>query len=47
MVAAIVSTASYAVVFVGALLAYKRVAGLRWRAFLTVPLAPRPGRSVA
>lgn len=47
MVAAIVSTASYAVVFVGATLAYKRVAGLRWRAFVSAPLALRPGRSVA
>jgi O-antigen/teichoic acid export membrane protein len=47
IVAAIVSTASYAVVFVGALVAYKRVAGLGWRAFLTAPVALRPGRSVA
>jgi O-antigen/teichoic acid export membrane protein len=36
MAAAIVSTASYAVVFVAALVAYKRVAGLPWRSFLTL-----------
>ena len=47
MVAAIVSTASYATVFVGSVLAYKRVAGVRWRAFLTVPAAPHPDKSVA
>ncbi len=41
MVAAIVSTASYSAVFLGAVLAYKRVAGVPWRAFLTVPLAVR------
>ena len=48
MVAAIVSTASYSAVFVGAVLAYKRVAGVRWRAFLTAPMAARAaGKPVA
>jgi O-antigen/teichoic acid export membrane protein len=47
MVAAIVSTVSYTTVFVGAVLAYKRVAGLRWRAFMTAPMAVRAGKSVA
>jgi O-antigen/teichoic acid export membrane protein len=40
MTAAIVSTASYAVVFVCALVAYKRVAAVGWGAFLTSPLSP-------
>ena len=47
MTAAIVSTASYAVVFLAALIAYKRVAGLRWRAFFALPAALRPQRSAA
>ena len=42
MTAAVVSTVSSAVVFVAALLAYKRVAGLRWRDFLAPPVPLRP-----
>jgi hypothetical protein len=42
MVAAIVSTASYTAVFLGAVLAYKRVAGVRWRAFVIAPPVARP-----
>jgi O-antigen/teichoic acid export membrane protein len=47
MTAAIVSTVSYAVVFVGALLAYKRVADLSWRAFFALPAALQAQRSAA
>lgn len=47
MTAAIVSTASYAVVFVAALIAYRRVEALPWRAFVSRPLAPSAGRSSA
>jgi O-antigen/teichoic acid export membrane protein len=38
--AAIVSTASYAVVFLLALVLYGRTAGLRWRAYLSAPARP-------
>jgi O-antigen/teichoic acid export membrane protein len=47
MTAAIVSTVSYAVVFAGALLAYKRAAAIRWRAFFAPPAALRAERSAA
>jgi hypothetical protein len=47
MTAAVISSIAYTVVFVAALLAYKRVSGLRWRAFLTLPAALRPQRSAA
>jgi O-antigen/teichoic acid export membrane protein len=47
MTAAIVSTVSYAVVFVGALLAYRRIERLPWRAFLAVPPAAHPHRTPA
>ena len=42
MTAAIVSSVAYAVVFVAALLAYKRLLGLRWRDFLAPPVPVRP-----
>lgn len=47
MTAAIVSSVSYAVVFVAALVAYRRVTGVPWRAFLTPPseIRPRPAES--
>jgi O-antigen/teichoic acid export membrane protein len=47
MTAAIVSTSSYTVVFAAALLAYKRVAAVPWRAFLALPAALRPESSTA
>jgi O-antigen/teichoic acid export membrane protein len=47
MTAAVVSTIAYAVVFVAALFAYKRVAGLRWGAFFALPAALRPRGSTA
>ena len=47
MTAAIVSTVSYAVVFVAALIAYKRVTWLEWQAFFVLPSALRRPRSVA
>ena len=39
MTAAIVSTASYSVVFVAALFAYKRVVDVPWRRFVSVALS--------
>jgi O-antigen/teichoic acid export membrane protein len=45
MTAAIISTASYSVVFLAALVCYKRVVGLRWKTFLAFPAALRPQRS--
>ena len=41
--AAIVSSAAYSAVFLGALVAYKRVAGLAWRDFLSRPRLPVAG----
>ncbi|MEA2472667.1 MAG: hypothetical protein QOE06_582 [Thermoleophilaceae bacterium] len=47
MTAAIVSTVAYAVVFLAALLAYKRVTGLRWRQFVALPAGLREQRTAA
>jgi len=47
MTAAIVSTASYTVVFVAALLAYKRIARVPWSAFVALPGPLRRQRSLA